>query len=218
VSDASEPHAKAHGAHAEHKHRDRLAAVASALVALVALVTSVYGAYVMREQVYAGVTPRLVWATEWKPGEAFVVKVTNRGVGAAEVKRVRVFVDDAPMPNWAAVSEKLIGRKYGGWITSDLATTFAPSAEREAWSVFRAPLAQKVFAQRNRLTMELCYCSTFDSCWVLGGKAMFSDAPRAVPGCEPDAVPFQVVDEPALEDRVRRDLAADAGASKAGGP
>jgi hypothetical protein len=47
---------------------------------------------------------------------------------------------------------------------------------------------------------------------------MFSDAPRAVPGCEPDAVPFQVVDEPALEDRVRRDLAADAGASKAGGP
>lgn len=217
MSGSVETHAHSHEHANRTRHRDRLAAVASGAVALLALVTSLYGAYVMRQQVRAGVEPRLVWEASWTPGTEWTLTVSNRGVGTAEVKRLRVFVDGVTVPNWAAASQILFGRKYGAWVAKDLITTLAPGAERMSWQVTKG-LAPKMVAERNRLAIEVCYCSTFGECWVIAGKGLYSDPPRPVPACTPDPVPFELLDEPALEEIAREGLRVDAGASKAKTP
>ena len=175
----------------EKSRRDLLAAITSGFVGAVALATSVYGAYLgrqtvelQRQQVRAQVWPKIVTRTAME-GDQFTVYMSNRGAGPAIISRLRMLVDGAPTRTWSEFARKLVGdtrMKIG----PEVLTILAPGQE----IVFiHGPMdaGAKMQAERRRMRIEVCYCSTLDEC-TTQNDAM-DDVPT--PNCKEDPVPFR---------------------------
>jgi hypothetical protein len=197
----------------KRSNRDLFAALASGFVATLALASSVYNVYLQRQQVRAQVLPTMEWGVHWESDDAWTFVVSNRGVGPANVKRMRVFVDGKPEATWLAAEKALLpGRNATIGTTHPIVSTMSPGQQAEAFRIGDKGLAVGMFLERRRLAVELCYCSTLDDCWIAAGRGVRSDPPTPVAACTPDAVPFQPLDEGAVDDLVKS-MMSDAGAS-----
>lgn len=175
----------------EKSRRDLLAAITSGFVGAVALATSIYGAYLgrqtvelQRQQVRAQVWPKIVSRTAME-GDQFTVYLANRGAGPAILTRIRMRVDGVPMRTWSEFAKKLVGDTRIK-IAPDVLTIVAPGQE----IVFiHGPLelGAKLQAERRRMRIELCYCSTLDECTTQNDAG--DDVPT--PNCKEDPVPFR---------------------------
>ena len=143
---------------------DALAAVLAALIGFLALMVSGYTAYVQREQVRAQVWPYLLAGND--DGNQ-AIYVYNKGVGPAIVKTAQVFVDGKPQPDWAHVLAAF-GLEEHGYSQSSLNPNVISAGEevriihlgdKARWQAFRE-------AATSRMTMDICYCSTLDECWM----------------------------------------------------
>ena len=93
-------------------------------------------------------------------------------------------VDDQPVKNWAEVLEKNLGPGYHPGEESDMSgrvfaagestNVFTPHDEAQNPIPFDKsnPLWTKLDEGRGRVTVEICYCSTLDECWILRGSGM----------------------------------------------
>ncbi len=198
-------------------HRDLFAALASGFVGALALASSIYNVYLQRQQVRAQVLPRLEWNVHWS-GQEWVLDVSNQGVGPADVRRVRVFVDDHPAHNWLDAEKALLGGSRSSLgLVGNVVRTLSPGQTIQAFKVGDDELARGMFAARSRLGVELCYCSTLEDCWTVWGRGLGSNATTSVASCPPDPTPFSLFDEKALDDFVRSLMpgASDAAAGDA---
>lgn len=195
--------------------RDFITALASGTVGALALASSMYNVYLQREQTRAQVLPSVHWNVGWV-GDDWLMVVGNDGVGPAEVRRIRVSVDGAPVQSWVAVQEALVPGvpPAAGAGTTAVTSLRGGQTDVVIFGVNDPILARGLFLQRKRLGVELCYCSVLADCWVVGGRGLDSDPPQPVRRCDPDPTPFQPVDDRGIE-KVLSDLAAsDAGATK----
>jgi hypothetical protein len=146
----------------------------------------------------------LEWRIHWQNDDVWKLVVSNRGVGPANVKRMRVFVDGTPAPTWLAAEKALLpGAAVTIGSTRMVVGTLSPGQEIDAFLVSNERLALGMFLARRRLAVELCYCSTLDDCWIASGHGVRDDAPTRVAECTPDAVPFQPLDETAVDELVQ---------------
>jgi hypothetical protein len=195
------------------RHREMIAAVVSGFVGFVALATSTYNVYLQRQQVRAAVWPRLVLDTTLLKNEGFSITLANRGVGPAEVKRLRVFVDGKPAVDWRdAVSQVLDGKLK----LTDLSglspisdQIVSPGLEIKALRIASFEVGSRVIASKKKLAIELCYCSTLDECWVVGSPG--NESTRPIDKCVPDAKPFEMLTDQSMAELLAA-LAEDAGA------
>ena len=161
---------------------DAVAAVVAALIGFLALFVSAYTASIQRQQVRAQVWPYLEVGNE--DFDQSVV-VYSKGVGPAIVHSAQVFIDGKPQSNWNAVltavglqprgfqqstlnpsvllpGEHLKVIKFG---VNEVASVDEKEKEKEEerqkarWEQFRRE-AEK------RMTMNICFCSTLDECWM----------------------------------------------------
>ncbi len=187
----------------KRSNRDLFAALASGFVGALALASSIYNVYLQRQQVRAQVLPRVEWNVHWT-GESWVLGVSNQGVGPADVKRMRVFVDDHPAQNWLDAEKALLGGNHTSLgLAGNVIRTLSPGQNVAALTLGEPELAREMFAERRRLGVELCYCSTLEDCWVVAGHGLASELTVQVGSCAPDPVPFAMFDEQALDDYVR---------------
>lgn len=147
-----------------HRRWDGVAAIIAACVGLLALVVSGYTAYIQRQQVRAQVWPYLEAGNDDGNHAIFVY---NKGVGPAIVKSAQVFIDGKPQTNWANVLAAL-GLPPHNYVQSTLNPNVISPGEQvrvigffddEHWKVFRSGAV-------DRMTMNICYCSTLDECWM----------------------------------------------------
>jgi len=143
---------------------DALAAIIAALVGLLALCVSAYTAYIQHQQVRAQVWPYLEAGNDDGNRAIFVY---NKGVGPAIVKSAQVFIDGKPQTSWADVLTAL-GLPPHQYVQSTLNPDVISPGEQvrvigfhddEHWKPFRS-------AALDRMTMNICYCSTLDECWM----------------------------------------------------
>ena len=143
---------------------DALAAVLAAGIGFLALVVSGYTAYIQRQQVRAQVWPYLIAGNDDGNQSVFVY---NKGVGPAIVKSAQVFIDGKPQPDWAHVLAAL-GLPAKEYSQSTLNPNVISAGEQvrvihlldgERWKIFRDAAAA-------RMTLDICYCSTLDECWM----------------------------------------------------
>ncbi len=202
---------------ARSRHREMMAAVASGFVGFVALATSTYNVYLQRQQVRAQVLPRLVFDVNLLKESGYSVVVSNRGVGPAEVKRLRVFVDGKPAVDWRDALTQIDP-------TFDLADlaglspldgqVVSPGLEIKALKIRSFDVGKRFVSPKKKLDIELCYCSTLDECWVIGSPG--DDGNRPVDKCVPDPKPFVMLTEASMA-AVLDVLSSDAGSPSEGG-
>jgi hypothetical protein len=205
------------------RHRELLAALASGFVGALALATSTYNVYLQRQQVRAQVWPRLVMEANYDIEKNLSLSFTNRGVGPAEVKRVRVLVDGKRAEDWPDAESMLLRKAdfqmpVGNSIEDQV---LSPGLEIRSFVIRDANDARDIFVQRNRITIELCYCSTLDDCWLDVHRGLFA-APTTQPvaACPPDPKPFhslsaETMDQLAAKLLVTHEMRADGGPSDA---
>lgn len=143
---------------------DAIAAIIAALVGLLALIVAGYTAFIEREQVRAQVWPYLEAGNDDGNQSIYVY---NKGVGPAIVKSAQIFIDGKPQTDWTHVLASL-GLPPHGYVQSTLNPDVLSPGEqvralkildKDRWNTFRIAAAE-------RMTMDICFCSTLDECWM----------------------------------------------------
>jgi len=171
---------------------------------LLALVTSVYQTRLMQSQTElmqtqarASVWPYVTIGKneDTTPGrEAFFWRVDNNGVGPAKIESVRVLVDGRPYRNWKDVFAKIApDQEFHGQTSSLNGIVLPPSTNRETVVEIvkpNTPERAKAFQTAvPRTTIEVCYCSVYDDCWLVHSLQTEN---KPVPRCETkDSVQFE---------------------------
>jgi hypothetical protein len=166
---------------------EMLVALSAVLIGVCALVVSVVQVRIMREEQHASVWPRVGVAQSYIQGKSLSVVVVNPGIGPAIIKSVSVSVDGQPRTSWSEVLNALV-REDRSWNVgrSTISNRIIPAGEAvETVELFDSEAANQVYAELNRLNVEICYCSVYDRCWTVA--ADFSDgdprSPQEVAAC-----------------------------------
>src|SRR6266496_5791789 len=160
----------------ETRRASRYDAVIATLVGLCALCVSAYTAYVQRQQVRAAVWPILEFDSSNAP---IHFTLANKGVGPAIIRYVIVRVDGQPVRNWKEALGRILGpgehpgsesdmsgRVFAAGESMTIFTPFDPDGKPIAFDKSN-PLWVKMNKDRERVTVEICYCSTLGECWIL---------------------------------------------------
>jgi hypothetical protein len=167
--------------------RDLAVAVISGFVGALALAVSTYNVYLQHQQVRAQVWPRMLFMPSLND-EGFSYSLENGGIGPAEIRSVRVLVDDKPVDDWPDAVKRITGKELvrGQWAYSTMhGTLITAGSTRMVLKVTPDAIGSVLFEQQSRLRAEICYCSALNDCWVLE-----RNAPRAVGKCPDFDHPF----------------------------
>jgi hypothetical protein len=140
-----------------------------------ALALGAYQTRLMQTQARASVWPYLDIGYQYNiddPKVGFDLRVQNNGVGPALVRSVHVTFDGKPLPHWQNLFVALFQRgKLNAGFSGLHNIVIPPSTNREtdvsAVHVTDADPAKIIYEARERLTMEICYCSIYDDCWIV---------------------------------------------------
>jgi hypothetical protein len=186
----------------EPRGASRYDAIIATFVGVCALCVSGYTAHVQRQQVRAAVWPILEFDTSNAPDIHFTL--ANKGVGPAIIRHVIVRVDGQPVRNWREALEKMLGpgnlaseSDMSGHVfaAGESMTILTPRDPENNPLVFDKsnPLWVKMNKDRERVTVEICYCSTLGECWTLrsGGPTSNSTTAETRRCPSPSATSFQ---------------------------
>jgi hypothetical protein len=176
------------------------------LIGVCALFVSGYTAYIQRQQVRATVWPILEYDTSNDP--MIRLTVENKGVGPAIIRHVVVRVDGEPVRNWEEAMTKLLGPlpqgrdhyrfsestmnghvlKPGESIDVLVPHDFDGNPIKDEKS---GEMWTRLNKDRQRVSVEICYCSTLGECWNLRAGANGNSTVEAR-GCPKEsAITFQ---------------------------
>jgi hypothetical protein len=143
-------------------------------VSIFALAIGAWQTRLMQSQARASVWPHLSIGYTYNSNvddNGFIWSIDNNGVGPARIESVAVALDGRPMKSWHDV---LVALGFHGEMhvstTSFSGDVIPPSLNREtAISAIRINQADAASTFKNavaRFTMDICYCSVYDDCWV----------------------------------------------------
>jgi hypothetical protein len=161
-------------------------------IALLAVCVAGYTAYMQRQQVPAAVWPILEFDTSNGPDIHF--SLSNKGVGPAIIRHVVVKIDGQPMKNWNEVLNTFLGPGKHRFSESDMSghvlapnesmTVFTPhDHEGNPLTDASNPLWTEMNRDRGRLSVEICYSSTLDECWILRANGLAAGTTTAIRHC-----------------------------------
>lgn len=152
----------------------------------VALYAALNESDAVRKQLQASVWPH-VEITRFYNGvggaERVDYIVTNSGIGPARIVSVKVRFDGVEQQSWREIVRRLTERSEVGISNDDIAATVIPAGRQvvmmsvtEEFGGLEATRGLRDAYDQQRLTIEICYCSVFDECWV-----RMADAHNATP-------------------------------------
>lgn len=159
-----------------------VAALSAVFVGVCALGVSVYTAKLQRQQIEAQAWPYLQL---WWSNVDRRYSVSNRGVGPAQVRDMKVFVDGVEVASWREAFLRLTDRPLECSRESFVARRVLAANEDVSMLELCNDVDLTDFsAARSRLQREICYCSVLDECWLLSERATSEeDFLRKVPAC-----------------------------------
>lgn len=164
---------------------EMLTALMAVMVGACALGVSVYTALLQRKQIEAQAWPYLQM---WRSNTEYRYAISNRGVGPAQVRDMKVFVDDQEVASWSDAFEKIAGRPLECGRESFISRRVLAANEDVFMLEFCNAVDYQAFdAGGARLQREFCYCSILDECWLLSERAPSeAEFVRKVPACPVD--------------------------------
>ncbi len=148
-------------------------AVVAVLISCAAMYATWQQARAARVQTEAQVWPRIVSYTNLTQNESgepvYEVMMANRGLGPAEVRSMRVYRDDEFIRRYSDIVEALpeFGRDVRIRRTYINYRIFAPDEEAVIIGAEGQDVIDAVNGIIEGYSVELCYCSILDQCWLL---------------------------------------------------
>ncbi len=155
-----------------YKNPEMIVALSALLIGLVTAFTSIYSAYVDREYARASVWPRLEIFRSFSK-DTFSYGVTNSGTGPAIIKYAKVQHGSTYIKNWHEIEQ------FNNIRQSHVSTrTLAPQKTITPIS-YQGDDAKKLVEVDNHISIELCYCSIYEECWVIDRESQ----PKTIEAC-----------------------------------
>ena len=162
--------------------------VVGVVIAVLALYAALTESAAVRQQTAAAVWPFVQLMVEnYDTGEeaGFSFAFTNAGVGPAKMQDVRVTVDGRVARDWRELVESVEGNidaPVNRNFISD--RVLRPDETVAVFGTTDADLARKMVGaiSKPRSTLEYCYCSIFDECWLADSRKA-TQPPEAVEAC-----------------------------------
>lgn len=176
---------------------DRILSVTAIIAAIAAVVVAVYEARIMRDYQQISVWPSLqIFSSSDYARPAFFYEIVNRGLGPAIVEDMHLFLDGEEQPDWqsllADLSEgeidfiSIVEAGSASLSTIPAGTTILPGDNIRPMVIFSEEYRSKVeimFANMQRVDIELCYCSVYGECWR---TTLVDNQSYRVPVCRPE--------------------------------
>ena len=161
---------------------DKVTALVAVLIGACALVVSLYTAQLQRSQVQAQTWPFLQL---WQSDSGRTFSISNRGVGPARILDVQVRADGKEVSSFAEAFQVLVGRSPTALQTSYFSRRVLAANEDVRMASFGSDGDYRAFfAQRGRLSIQVCYCSLLGECTLLDETATTdAEALRPVARC-----------------------------------
>lgn len=154
---------------------DAVAAIIASLVGFLALLVAGYTAYVQRytaeiqnKQVQAQVWPYVISGND---DLNLALTVSNQGVGPAIVRGVQVRMDGKPQSDWNHIVANM-GLPPHSFFQSTINRYVLSPGERLQIIRFSDKALWQRFenAALNRMSIDICFCSTLGECWMSRNK------------------------------------------------
>lgn len=143
-----------------YKKPEMLIAFSALLVSLVTAVISVYSASIDRAYARAAIWPRLeLHYSYYKDNFSYVV--TNSGNGPALVQYAIVKYQSKPIKQWSDLPE------IPGVTIEAMGKRILSSQQRIKPLSYVGESPEKMYELASEMSIELCYCSIYDECWLL---------------------------------------------------
>lgn len=166
-------------------------AIVGIFIGSVALYAALGESEAVRKQTEASVWPRLDMAVVYygfEGEERIDILARNRGIGPAVVEFVHVAVDGAKATSWSEVIRAVAPDEVIATSNQSIERTVVSPNEdikmlsvEEKYSSNALTRAIRDAIGRERIKVEICYCSVFDSCWK---TKLSGGAPDEVDACE----------------------------------
>jgi hypothetical protein len=139
---------------------EMIVALSALLIGLVTAFISMYSAYVDREYARASVWPRLEILRSYS-GDSFSYGVSNNGTGPALIKYAKVQHGSTYIKKWNEIeSFQNIRQSHISNRTLSPQNSITPLS-------YQGEDAKALVEADDSISIELCYCSIYDECWVI---------------------------------------------------
>lgn len=159
-----------------------IAGISTGVIALYAALTQ---ADATQKQLEASVLPDLVFVPSYEfrsEPRQFRFLAVNNGIGPARMRALRIKVDDKPMRDWSEFVGAMglgQGRDYG---QSQIAGRLVqPNETVTVFETSDPELADAISQKLSGVSVDSCYCSVFDQCWLPIRDV--TDLPKPVDQC-----------------------------------
>ncbi len=166
------------------KNPEMIIAGSALLVSLITAFVSIYSAFIDRAYARASVWPRLEIHRSYYDDlskEFFSYFVSNKGTGPAAIKYARLTYDNQPIKSWPEYLTLRTGR-VTPHIQSHIGFIVLAAGEKTTPLHVVDAEAAKLLVENDNLQIELCYCSIYDECWLVGR----SNEPKPIAQCSID--------------------------------
>jgi hypothetical protein len=150
---------------------DRVTAIMATIVAACALGVSIYTARLQNAQIRAQTWPFLQL---WQSNVKHTFSLSNRGVGPAQVRDVKLFLDGTEIDGFSTAFRRLAGRdpQPGCMLQSYFARrVLAANEDVEMLGFCNADDFKVIDDAASRLIKQICYCSLLEDCWRIDEAA-----------------------------------------------
>lgn len=154
---------------------EMIVAMSALLMSLITTIVSVYSAYIDRQYARASVWPRLEIYRSFKVDE-FSYGVTNSGNGPAIIEYATIRYRSEPIRVWKDLPID------GNFVQSHLGSRILSAQNTIQPLHYTGEAVQQLIDIDNELSIELCYCSIYEECWV----TQRTNEVQAVERCEVD--------------------------------
>ena len=169
--------------------------MAAAIAALIALFVAWDQGRVMRQEIRASVWPALqVDGFSTQRDDAIVqgLNIQNAGVGPARIDSIAIFYRGALVADLEALSElfpghtgrsatSVTGRIIGAGDTVEVFAFQAPRSEGD-------DAVEMMYDLASNYTVDVCYCSVLDECWMAHTSGSANPKPESVDACPLEGV------------------------------
>lgn len=155
-----------------YKNPEMIVAFSALLIGIVTAFTSIYSAYVDRTYARASVWPRLEIFRSYS-GDTFSYGVANNGTGPAVIHYAVVEYKDKPIKRWNEIAA------FSGIRQSHIGNRTLPAQKSISPVQYKGDSSEAVLAADDFVSIELCYCSIYDECWVIDRE----NTPLAIEQC-----------------------------------
>ena len=162
--------------------------VVGVLIAVLALYAALTESAAVRQQTAAAVWPFVQLMVEnYDTGEdaGFSFAFTNAGVGPAKMQDVRVTVDGRVARDWQELVASVDGNTDAPVNRNFISDrVLRPDETVVVFGTTDPDLARKMVGaiSKPRSTLEFCYCSIFDECWLADSRRSMQE-PELVEAC-----------------------------------